>query len=470
MKGVTAVTANNHPLESELVAALRHPGENVATLGHLEDCLACAVRFARLQRAAGPVTASTNSLQRIMEASTPLPEALADLATASSEDVYPQPDEVWRVGRSEAVLVWVRQVFDDGAVDVVPVVLDIELADRESVIVGSEATPLATNLAAMVALRTHVHIGAFLNRIGHLDIHKEVSEVMTAVREGRRPSGVRVGPPIDDDGDQRLEYRQALRDVLSKLSPSTWLESQQDPETDPGQETQESSGDQLSEQIEHIKAELNERLPDLHCRESEQVGITTGMWQTMSVLKVVYLDAAVLVAVFTNERLAEFPGAADVAKACMALRSYEPDVEAVAVCLPREDWPTQLFASAYMRPAFELPGGTRKGPAPTVQGLGIVDTLHKYFQDVMTPWEVTEPIDRRTGRVDYREIATRHAQASIAQVTAEGARAHQAAKKTAWQKLPDELEERVATFILAAVSGEALDQALAALVPEAADD
>ena len=91
----------------------------------------------------------------------------------------------------------------------------------------------------MVSLRTHIHIGAFLNKVGILDIRKDITEVMTAVREGRRPSGVRVGPPIDDDDDQRLEYRQALRDLLAELSPSAWLAA----EDDPGADTEQTASE-----------------------------------------------------------------------------------------------------------------------------------------------------------------------------------------------------------------------------------
>ncbi len=34
----------------------------------------------------------------------------------------------------------------------------------------------------------------------------------------------------------------------------------------------------------------------------------------------------------------------------------ETDVDAVAVAIPRDDWPTQLFTTAYMRTAVQLPG------------------------------------------------------------------------------------------------------------------
>lgn len=214
------MTAHVHPSSGELLAALDEPDRATSTLEHVNECLACRVRLARLRSASDLAPASEDIFQRLVEASTPLPVVVADLVAAASGE--PQPNEIWRAGRHEALLVWVRHVFDDGVADVVPLVLDVELADQQSVLVSADATPLAMKTAAIVALRTHVHPDAFLNRVGDLDISREVSEVLTSVQEGRRPSGVPVGPPISDDRDQRLEYRQALRDLLAELSPSAW--------------------------------------------------------------------------------------------------------------------------------------------------------------------------------------------------------------------------------------------------------
>lgn len=161
------------------------------------------------------------NLRRILSAVTPLPDGLGELIRAPRVG-DPKPDEVWRIGRDEALLVWVRRVFDDGVADVVPVVLDVEFADEESILIDPASTPLATGLAAMLALRTHVDVRAFLNRICALDIRDVVAEVMAATREGRHPRGVLVGPPIVRDDDERISYRQAIRRLLVGLTPDTW--------------------------------------------------------------------------------------------------------------------------------------------------------------------------------------------------------------------------------------------------------
>jgi hypothetical protein len=457
--------ANVHPSSSELLGALLEPDRAASTLEHLDECLACRVRLSRIRRTSGPATASADSLQRIVEASTPLPEVLAHVVSGG-QDGEPQPNEIWRVGRSEALLVWVRRVFEDGVADVIPLVLDLQLADQESVVVGADATRLASETAAMVSLRTHIHTGAFLNRVGILDIGKDVSEVMTAVREGRRPSGVRVGPPIDDDDDQRLEYRQALRDLLGELSPSAWLGTQ-----DGEQRASEPTANRSPDEIDVIKTDLGERLWGVQCRDLAPHTVTVdAAVRATSVLKVVYLDTAVLVATLHGGSLTAFPETGAVAAACRKMTLIETDADAVAIAIPEDDWQALLFTTAHMRSAFELPGGAHTGPTATLEGYGLVDTLCKHLEGAMTAWEVTERASNRIGRTDLHQIAARHASTSIGQIIAEGKRARQAAKRTAWGSLSDELDERVARFVVAVVNKEAVDDALAELALETRDD
>ncbi len=464
------MTANIHPLSSELLVALREPDLAASILEHIDECLACRVRLSRIRQASGPTTASADSLRRIVEASTPLPEVLTEVISGRQEG-QPQPNEIWRVGRSEALLVWVRRIFEDDVADVIPLVLDVELADRESVVVGADATPLATETAAMVSLRTHIHTGAFLNRVGFLNIGKDVTEVMTAVREGRRPSGVRVGPPINDDDDQRLEYRQALRDLLAELSPSAWLATQDDPRMGAEQRASEPTATRSSNEIDVIETELGERLCGVQCRapEAHTVMVDAAV-RAKSVLKVMYLDTAVLVATLLGASLTTFPDTGAVAAACQKLTLIETDVDAVAVAIPEDDWPTLLFTRGYMRKAIELPGGDYAEPTATMGGYGLVDTLCKHLEGAMPAWEVTEPASNRIRRTDFHEVAVRHANTAIEKITTEGKRAHQATKRTAWGSLPDELDERVARFVVAVVNKQTVDDALAVFGLETHDD
>lgn len=463
------MTANVHPTSNDLLTTAQDPGGATWTLEHLEECLACRVRLSRIREAAGLEPARSDSLQRIVQASTPLPDLLTSIV-ADSQDRTPQPNDIWRVGRSEALLVWVRKVFEDGAVDVVPLVLDVDLADQESVIVDAELTPLATETAAMVALRTHVHIDSFLNRVGSVDIRAAVNEVMTAVREGRRPSGVRVGPPIVDDDDQRLEYRQALRDLLGVLTPSVWLEAHESFDEDTDTATEQTPG-QSPHGLDTIESHLDERLSGLQLREVEQQRVTVdGSVHLTSLRMITCLDTTVLIAILDGRDLSKFPEITAIAEACQELTHTEPIVDAVVVAIPVGDWQAVLFTRAHMRPAVELPGGTLKGPIATLEGYGLVDTVCKYFEGVVTAWEVTEPVSDRIGMSDLHQTAARHARASIEEITEAGKRAHQPAKQAGWQSLSDTFGEQVARFIVAIASDTSIEDAMTELGLETLDD
>lgn len=160
-------------------------------------------------------------IARLVAAAAPLPPGLAELIAAPRTG-DPQVSELWRVGRHEAQLAWVRRVFPDGVADVIPVTLQVQHADVNWLLLPPESSPLAMELGVVTSLRTHIVVEAFLNRMAVLPIGPPVAEVMAAVRDGRAPVGVRTGPvePVDDQA--AFEFRQSLRAVYYPLTPSAW--------------------------------------------------------------------------------------------------------------------------------------------------------------------------------------------------------------------------------------------------------
>ncbi len=394
------MAANVHPTSGELAIAARDPARAVATLDHVDDCVACRVRLARISRDRGFEPPDDDSLQRVL------------------------------------------------------LVLDVELADDESILVGAEATPLATELAAMVALRTHIDLGAFINRIGDLDLRKEVNEVMTAVREGRRPSGVPVGPPIEDDSDRRIEYRQALRDFFSELTPDAWPKIKS-AEVHPAPERQ--GADKGLGNLDGITELLLDRVDGVKYRAVDEYSSTLNDGASArAVLKVSCLDTAVLVVMIEGGPYET----GEIVAACKKMVQYENDVEAVAVTIPGMDWLTSLFTSSSLRQAIGLPRGADIGPQAVFEGHHLVDTLAKHFEGATTAWDVTEQIVDRNDGWDLRRVVSAHAEAAIEAVKQQGRRAHQAAKKTTWQEVPAGLAEQVARFVDAVVNNRPVDVAL----------
>jgi hypothetical protein len=178
------------------------------------DSLLSRIHRARLAEAPPLGALTDEAANYIISAANDIPVSAINFLVGGT----PQVGELWRVGRKEALLVWVRRIFDDGIVDAIPVVLDVELADEGTLLIPADATPIGVELAAMTHLRTHLSVDVFLNFICRLDIANSIEEVVQSAWQGRPSVGVPVGLPVLDSADQRIEYRAAIRDVLAHLS------------------------------------------------------------------------------------------------------------------------------------------------------------------------------------------------------------------------------------------------------------
>jgi len=428
---------HDHPSALTLAAFQDESAEAVAVREHLAVCLLCRVRAGRLRHMTASVSPSEDAVARILQASAPGPSVLARLTTAYEEGP-PRAGELWRVGRDEALLVWVRRVFADTA-DVVPAVLDIELADQESVVVPAHATPLGMPLALLTGVRGHVGMPAFLECLGSIEVSAKVQEVMAATREGRAPQGVDVGLPIDSDDDQRVEYRQVIADLLSDLAPSRWPSATAD-------EVPESDYDELC-------MILSQELPGRH-RGTQVSAVpfrpvlgygTTSLW---TCARVIYLDTSVIVAMLDGARLEEALLVAALATACLEVVRLEPDADAIAVTYKSSGWPTAVLGVPQLRTAFETPSGGRVPPRLTAEPLPVIDALAKFLDTQVTAWEVTEPAVPKIQNLDFEQLALEAAIEAVNAVAAEGRRAKTPAKQQAWTNLTEDLGPRIAASII----------------------
>lgn len=445
-----------HPSPIELRNALEGDESTYYVQEHMRTCLACRVRYSRIAQEHRPQTPAAETIQRIIDASEVVPgiRQLTEARPAES----PEAGELWRVGQDDALLVWVRKNFHDGAVDVVPVVLDVDLADEHTVLVPSSMSPLHTDLAAVATLRTHLHPGAFIDRVGTLDIAAEVDEVVTAQRTGR-PISASTGSSIHFDDDERLEYRQALRDLLADLTPSAW-QPNLEPEDQRPQPVTQLDVEQTDSQW--FKDEVTERLITATCIPlgGEQFTIRSGE-HLAPFFKVAHLDTAVLVVMVASVDNG-LTVVSDLASACNRAARSHPDADAVCVVEQTGDWSSVLFSRASLRDALELPSGSRAGPVPLLVGLGVVDTLWKYLEGSPSVWETTDETPGGFGAVDVASIASRHVHQSIGNVEGQGRRALQEAKKTTWTNLHPELASQVAQFVTSVTGSVSPAEALSA--------
>lgn len=445
-----------HPTITELLDLVENDLDSRALALHLQDCLACRVRLSRLRDEHGYEAPNDDAISRLHQASGGLGVAIREAAAAPPSDTSPQVGELWRVGLDYAILVWVRKQTAPTILDVVPVVLDTDLADESTLLVGADESPLGIEMAVMTALRTHIHRGAFLNSVGPLDISDDVENLIM----GKQTVAHTIGAPVVDAHDQRIEYRQAVADLVSDLSPTVW----HDP-TQPNQTAQLSEA-LLSDwrtELNAIAAQLHERTgAKLRGVQHHETSSPSGRFVALD--KADYLDTAVLI-VATDETGGELV-ARDIVESLEQL--LDDDVDAIAVSRPASGWETILITRTDMRPARRASGGGVAWPRVTLEGMDLLDTLHKHFERAQVAWDVVVQADRSLEGPDIREAASAHAREALTQVRLSGGRARSPKKET-WLNISDEVADRVVDLV-AAASDNDIDRAFELLGMELTDD
>lgn len=439
-----------HPTVTELLDLVMDDRDVRTLEPHLEDCLACHIRLSRLRDEHGYEPPDDEVISRLLSASRSLGVATRKAAAASQTDAAPRGGELWRAGRDHAIMVWVRKEVSPTILDVVPVVLDTELADEQSLLVDSEESPLGVDLAVMTSLRTHIHRSAFLSPVGHVSISGDVENLIS----GRSAVAHSVGAPILSGHDQRIEYRQALGDLLSDLSPVIWQEATQPIQLGLTAQDSASSFDQWNTELEVIAADLMERVKGAALRPVRPLEASSPSGRFRSLAKATYLDTTVLIV--AADDTAGRPVARDLAQGAEPL--LDVDIDAVAVCRPASAWEATLITRADMRPAHRASGGDLDWPRVTLEGMDLLDTLHKHFERAAVAWDVVEQADRTLVGPDIEEVASSHAREALNQVRLSGGRARPP-KKEVWLNLSDAIVDQVSRMVGAASDND-IDRAL----------
>ena len=132
-----------------------------------------------------------------------------ELVVARSEDpACAGPGDLWVTAGPESFVVLVRSISDEDAI-VVPVVIDIEMADDECTVIPADLSPLGTAISVYGRLRVNVPARALDRRIVPLRT--------VDLLDLPGIDGAFAGLPIQWQGDPRLEVRQRLVDRLLVL-------------------------------------------------------------------------------------------------------------------------------------------------------------------------------------------------------------------------------------------------------------
>jgi len=434
---------DRHHLGVTELQDLIETGGSATVAQHLADCTECRIRAARLARTTGVPSPSSSTLDRILTSDTRLSPEIAGASRAYPQATSPTAGELWRVGEGDVLLVWVRRVLD-GAADVIPVVLDVDLADDHTLLLPASSTTLGLDLGLVTSVRGHVHLDAFLSRVDTLDatVADQVSEVMQATNDRRAPSGVSVGTPVYDPDDQRVEFQQTVADLLADFGPGTWND---------GQQMDQAQASVDAELLELLKAELIERHP---CQVQPSLPVVASLHagsMLRAVARVSYANAVVIVAVLPRWQDENFT---DVASACRSIVRQEPGSVAVAVCDYDQERLTLVVEAHSMSDAYEAPGGLLQPPHPSREPMSVIDALHKYLDTSAPAWEAVDSA-RNLMATDLSAAILTAAEAAVAGVLAQGASARTPAKKEAWRSLSTTTADRIAAMLEQVVAGAA---------------
>ncbi len=445
--------ANPHPTAVELAEALQQgdPGRHGQ---HLYECVECRVRNARLVHVYWDgVLADSSILSGIVDGSARVGAAArAALGPAGGS---PRPGEVWRVGDQYALLVWVRKVLD-GAVDVVPVSLDVEFADEQTIVVRAADTGIGEDLALFTALRAHVHPDAFVSRVTALgdDVGARVDQLLALVRQGRTLALPGTGSAVHDRDDQLVEYQQVLVDLLGDLGPASW---RRDAPARP-------APDDVHATVRRLLAE--ELVMRHRCRVHGSLPVVAalpgGSFMTAAA-RVAYADTSVVVAVLADW---QSQSTNELTGACRRLLDQEPGADAVAVCSSGPDLLAVVIAGSDMRDAYEPPAGVQTPPRAPREPLWLVDALAKYLDSAAPAWRDADA-SALLAATDLHQVAQKAARAAVDDVVTQGRMARTPAKVQAWTALTASTADTLSDAVGRIVAGESVAAVLSGLVSEA---
>ena len=195
---------SRHPLDTDLLDLIQGTLSNTKEellLAHLALCLLCRIKRQRLG-GVPPI-----EFGDVREFDTP---TFQPLEVRDAPGTEARRGELWLTGGDEGCMVLIRTVRTAGLV-VVPVTMDVEVADDETLVLDATVSPLELPLAIYERLTISIPFAAIVRRVVPVLAGVDLTALSTDT------AGVTRGSAIDGPSDPRLEVRQYLIDRLSAL-------------------------------------------------------------------------------------------------------------------------------------------------------------------------------------------------------------------------------------------------------------
>lgn len=369
--------ASAHPLDADLldyVEGFCKPTTANAIAAHIAECLLCRIKRQRLT--------GTPPMDLVDVGATTFPP-FGRIEVEREPGVKPRRGELWLTAADDAAMVLVTNVrAGGGGVVVMPVTLDIEVADHGSLVLEGAASPLSVPIVVYEDLRVSMPAVALVERVVPARYHID----LLALRDGDQ--GLSRGSAIEGPDDPRLEVRQFLLDRLAALDPY-----EPEPETD-GQDRLDRES-----RLAVLRAELLfRRGPDCDIQQLSKLPLQPGEaidW--IGIAQVTDFTVRVIVI----ETPAGLRDAADFSAAQAVITRLNGS--ALVVCT-RMTGMADVYDAPTLFRAFELPDGTRTS-APLIYGLEMADAVAKYLDQKRVSPSVSSA-SQQAPRVDASVVLT----------------------------------------------------------------
>ena len=424
----------SHPLDTDLLDFVEDALDDAASRAvetHLASCLLCRIKRQRLTNVAPIELTDVRSLR--------VPE-FGEIEIEDALGTAARPGELWLTASDEATMVLVRTIRDnDYGVVVVPVTLDIEVADIGALTLDASASPLTVPIAIYDRLAVSLPLSALSGRV--IPLRGDVDLLSLVAGE----PGVSRGSPLEGSADPRLEVRQYLSDRLVAL------ESYQ---------TDDGSYDLPPNDSDSRLAALRDgivlrRGPSCEVEELESMPSlpeTPSAWRGFACIKEFTLRIIVIdtPAGLIDER----------DYVCAQVLLTRLDGSALVVCNWHSD-STDLFDAPTLFHAFELPDGARASE-PLISGKSLVDTIAKFLEQKRVMISAISSSGQHAARVNVQEILAE--QVAGALDAAVGRASRLGAEKQAGYMALEGLGKDLAEVLKTALEANFDPQAIVALV------
>ena len=368
----------SHPLDTDVLDFVEGVLDDAASRAvetHLTSCPLCRIKRQRLTGVA-PI-----ELTDVRDVSAPEFGAI-DIEDAPGTEAG--RGELWLTNADEAMTVLVRSVRDnDYGVVVVPVTLDVEVADSAALILDESASPLAVPIAIYDRLAVSLPFSALSGRV--VPLRSDIDLLVLIAGE----PGVSRGSSLEGPTDPRLEVRQYLSDRLVALDPYDADAGDDDPplpQSDADFRRSELRDELILRRGSSCKVEDLGLLPSLP--------ETPHTWSGLACVR----DFNVRIIVIDTP--SGLNDEHDYVSGQVLLTRL--DGSALVVCSWYSD-STDLFDPATLFHAIELPDGNR-ATKPLISGLSLPDTIAKFLEQKRSIVSLTNTSGSHAARVDVQEI------------------------------------------------------------------